>query len=100
MDYGSWLEISLDKELIVKEKDIALYYDVSKLFSKNIIGRKITDIKIETISRYDAQASDTLYPRKILSDDMFQSLVIELDSGYSLVNSCDSTVSTISEIKI
>lgn len=85
--------------MTVKDEKVMSYFDVSKLFSKNIIGKKIIDIKIEPISKYDAQASDTLYPNKILSDDMFQSLIIELDSGYSLLISCVCSVSIISEVK-
>lgn len=96
---GSCLQISLDKELIVKDEKVMSYFDVSKLFSKNIIGKKITDIKIQKISRYDAEATHNWYPEKTLGNNMFKSLQIELENGYCLINSISFDNSAISEMK-
>lgn len=96
---GSWLQISLDKELKVKDKETMPYCDVSKLYSKNIIGKKITDIKIESISRTDAETSVDWYPKKVLGENMFKSLRIKLENGYCLMNSIAFDNSMICEIK-
>lgn len=97
---GSCLQISLDRELIVKDKKAMPYYDVSNLFSKNIIGKKIINFKLENISKYDAEASLDWYPDSILSENMFKSLIIELDNGFCLKNSICYDNSSISERKL
>ena len=97
---GSCLQISLDSELIVKDKKAMPYYDVSTLFSKNIIGKKIINIKLEHISQYDAQASIDWYPDAFLSENMFKSLLIELENGFCLKNSICYDNSSISERKL
>lgn len=94
---GSWLQISLDKELKVNDKETMPYCDVSKLYSKNIIGKKITDIRIESISRTDAETSVDWYPN--LRENMFKSLQIKLENGYCLINSIAFDNSMICEIK-
>ncbi|MCD7780550.1 MAG: hypothetical protein LUH05_07765 [Candidatus Gastranaerophilales bacterium] len=96
---GSRLQISLDKEFKVKDKEAVPYCDVSKLYSKNIIGKKITDIRIESISRADAEASVDWYHQNILGENMFKNLRIELENGYCLMNYITFDNSTICEIK-
>ena len=96
---GSWLQISLDKEFKVNNKEEITYCDISKLYSKNIIGKKITDIRIESISRTDAETSVDWYPKKVLGENMFKSLRIKLENGYCLMNSIAFDNSMICEIK-
>ena len=82
---GSDLHVSLDKEFEIIDKDEFTYYEISALFSKNIIHRKIKDITIKPISKYDAQASIDWYPSEVYSDDMFERIVFELENGSSLI---------------
>lgn len=82
---GSDLLIGLDKDFEIINKDEYVYYEISALFSKNIIHQKIKDITINPISKYDAQASIDWFPTEVLSDDMFKSLVFELENGSSLI---------------
>lgn len=82
---GSDLYISLDKDFEILDKEEYIYFEVSALFSKNIIHQKIKDITIKPISKYDALGSIDWFPDEILSDDMFESLIFELENGNSLI---------------
>ncbi len=82
---GSDLHVSLDKEFEIIDKEEFVYYEISALFSKNIIRQKIKDITIKPISKYDAQASIDWYPSEVYSDDMFERIVFELENGSSLI---------------
>ncbi len=82
---GSDLHVSLDKEFEIIDKEEFIYYEVSALYSKNIIRQKIKDITVKPISEYDAQASIDWFPSEVYSDDMFESLIFELENGSSLI---------------
>lgn len=85
MHSGSNLHIALNKEFEILNKDEIVYYEISALFSKNIIRQKIKDITIKPITQYDAKASVDWFPSDVYSDDMFDSLIFELENNNSLI---------------
>jgi len=82
---GSDLKISLNKEFEIINKEEIFYNEISSLFSKNVIGRKIKDITITPISEDEARGSLNWYPNQVFSDDMFEELIFELENGTKFV---------------
>lgn len=82
---GSDLKISLNKEFEIINKEEIFYNEITTLFSKNVMGRKIKDITITPISEKDARGSLNWYPNQVFGDDMFEELIFELENGTKFV---------------
>ena len=80
---GSHIFLSLDKKLEILDAEEMNYKDISVLFKKNIMGQKITCIRI-TRAYSDYDFADNWYVTKDISDDMFKDLIIEFENGHSL----------------
>lgn len=80
---GSHIFLSLDKKLEILDAEQMNYKDISVLFKKNIMGQKITDIRI-TGPYSDYDFAENWYDTKDISDDMFKDLIIEFENGHSL----------------
>ena len=85
MPSGSHIQISLDGNFEILNEEEIVYTEISSLFSKNVIGNKITDIKITPITEWEAKASVTWYSEDVYGDDMFEQLIIELENGYKFI---------------
>ena len=80
---GSHIFLSLDKRLEILDKELMEYTDASALYSKNIIGQRIKDIKITRAANEDDFGINWCYDEDI-GDDMFKDLIIEFENGHSL----------------